>query len=832
MKKILTLLFLSIWFMGSAQNHGLQIKDGLKLTIPELNGASAFTIETWIYVNDTWGYSSLIGAVDYNYPKYEILLQLSKGGTGGLDGYVTALRNNDGNYSMGDFETSYEKSQWHHVAFVYNGAATTDDRLKAIIDGTAYKFVVDWAANLPLKDVVPALFLAGQYDCILDETRVWDVALGVDEINKYKGVYFNDTHPSKDHIVYANDYETAPDAQNAIPALVGNSAEGNSSAQQVDISSSLTLLDEALEGTIVSAVPISGGAKYFFSGNEQDLLQKMDVVVAGEENLTLKSLSFDISGFVTQDNLDNIKLIGTINGSDVEFTTFTVENNVLTFDLNNQVVPVGSYGFSLFGHVSTNIAADTEVSVNVTKLVYEGQSGEIVMTAFNNPTTPSTVKKIIPLNTTFENKNTHRVTGWVPGWTNEEHISFIQPEDLTHIYYFGLDLNFFGQKPYVLITDNDSDPFPHYDAVNKFHAKNVKVMACLSGKGGWDGWPQLQLDYANSPDLWREAAKEIVSVLQRYNYDGLDWDIENQYNNEIRNALLTLLEILREEMDKVNPDLLLTFSAQQDGYNGGGEGFDYARLSSAVDWVNMMSYMYNIPSVGNPFPGGATPTPSIDNEVTVRWDGFPREKLNVGIPWFGRTATMDGEGDGANVIAKSGSEAAINIDYFLNEWLVNPVEPVYDGQGYASYVVNDGSKITRTAIHNQKSYKELLEKTKELGCGGISIFQLGGMQILKEEYKAEYSRYYLDVQREVFYDDSPTGITNKKDSNEISCYPNPAGNELFVSGVSDANFEIYNMTGTLVMNGRASQQRIDISSIASGIYVLKVNDDMIKFIKK
>ncbi|HPT11195.1 MAG TPA: pectinesterase family protein [Bacteroidales bacterium] len=71
-----------------------------------------------------------------------------------------------------------------------------------------------------------------------------------------------------------------------------------------------------------------------------------------------------------------------------------------------------------------------------------------------------------------------------------------------------------------------------------------------------------------------------------------------------------------------------------------------------------------------------------------------------------------------------------------------------------------------------------------------------------------------------------TGI-EKVNENEISVYPNPVANELYVSGVDkNASISIYNSLGILIIKKAASSEpeRIDLSDLSRGIYIIKVDD--------
>ncbi len=77
------------------------------------------------------------------------------------------------------------------------------------------------------------------------------------------------------------------------------------------------------------------------------------------------------------------------------------------------------------------------------------------------------------------------------------------------------------------------------------------------------------------------------------------------------------------------------------------------------------------------------------------------------------------------------------------------------------------------------------------------------------------------------------------ENKEISIFPNPAGNQVFVQGVSrNSKIELYNVGGQLLMEQMAvnnNLQTIELSSLQPGVYIVKVvgeNSKTLKLIKK
>ncbi len=78
------------------------------------------------------------------------------------------------------------------------------------------------------------------------------------------------------------------------------------------------------------------------------------------------------------------------------------------------------------------------------------------------------------------------------------------------------------------------------------------------------------------------------------------------------------------------------------------------------------------------------------------------------------------------------------------------------------------------------------------------------------------------------------GISNHILNRKISVYPNPAINTLSVAGVDAGVATIYSIVGAKIIETRLQDNlnKIDVSSLSPGVYVISVNGKSIKFNKK
>lgn len=89
--------------------------------------------------------------------------------------------------------------------------------------------------------------------------------------------------------------------------------------------------------------------------------------------------------------------------------------------------------------------------------------------------------------------------------------------------------------------------------------------------------------------------------------------------------------------------------------------------------------------------------------------------------------------------------------------------------------------------------------------------------------------YYTEVEEQ-----EPTAVEEVANDG-ILLYPNPAVEYICINGVpTDANISVFNMNGLLISNMKADGNvlSINVANYKSGIYFVRINSEVVKFIKK
>jgi uncharacterized surface protein with fasciclin (FAS1) repeats len=62
-------------------------------------------------------------------------------------------------------------------------------------------------------------------------------------------------------------------------------------------------------------------------------------------------------------------------------------------------------------------------------------------------------------------------------------------------------------------------------------------------------------------------------------------------------------------------------------------------------------------------------------------------------------------------------------------------------------------------------------------------------------------------------------------ANQVSLYPNPTEDQIFISGIGEGNYSVIDLNGKVLLNGTfSSNQAIDMSNFQSGTYLMKMDD--------
>jgi len=384
----------------------------------------------------------------------------------------------------------------------------------------------------------------------------------------------------------------------------------------------------------------------------------------------------------------------------------------------------------------------------------------------NGPWTGSALKEsgqwvIDWIRNTSGPQNSKIIVGYFPAWGiyYDYFVKDIDPSKITHINYAFINVR--NNIPVIGVTErNVGDAWADYQGtisaaesvdgiadtwdqtlkgnwnqLRKLKARNphIKVLAAL---GGWT-WSSGFSDAA-LPDNREAFVAACIDRLILGNlpydaasntggsgaaagvFDGIDIDWEypvccglgNNYRPEDKENYTALLGEFRKQLDQIDPGLLLTIAAPAGPHNI--VNHEMAKLPQYLNFINLMTYDYHgswdahtghlAPMVAASDDPYAQAGWSMDETVqTYLGFGIPKDKLVLGLPFYGRSWTgvsagpagdglyQSAAGDGPGERDEPGMlnystivsrYAPVYTKYFHNEarvpWL-------YDGSNFITY---------------------------------------------------------------------------------------------------------------------------------------------------
>ena len=228
--------------------------------------------------------------------------------------------------------------------------------------------------------------------------------------------------------------------------------------------------------------------------------------------------------------------------------------------------------------------------------------------------------------------------------------------------------------------------------IDEMHERGMKVTPFLSNH--WN-----KQAGRNALDNREVLSDRIVEVIEEYDLDGINVDIENVTEKD-RENYTDFIRLLREKLPTLK-SVSVAVAANPNGWTEGWHGsYDYEQLGEYADYLMIMAY-------DESYPGG--PEGPIASESWVEKginyalnEGVPSEKIVLGLPFYGRY-WIEGEASGGSGLSQQRIQEMINM---------------YDGT-----VIYDEEKESAKAIVTiNENDPKLVISGKELKAGTYNIW--------------------------------------------------------------------------------------------------------------
>jgi spore germination protein YaaH len=330
-------------------------------------------------------------------------------------------------------------------------------------------------------------------------------------------------------------------------------------------------------------------------------------------------------------------------------------------------------------------------------------------------------------------KNNEKVIyGFLPYWNTQK---VALQDELTHLGYFSLTLD--AQGNFIESYDNgeldmglrrlNSETF--LDLGNNLieNDKHVEIVITQFNHGDI-------VALLNSKKAQKNFYSSLDSVLLAYPINGVNIDIETsgETNEELRNNMTSFVKDLREHLNSKYTNMQLSI----DMYAGAAQNkqiWDVEKIAPHVDYIIVMAYDFHRSSsekagpVAPLFGDTKAWEESISTYIQSFLDQAPREKILLGVPFYGYEWQTTSRESKAHTFPKTGATASYSRVLELLEkkeelqvqeqWNDVALSP------YISYIEDD--KIYVVYYENSRSLSYKLDYVNQLDLGGVAIWALG-----------------------------------------------------------------------------------------------------------
>ncbi len=353
--------------------------------------------------------------------------------------------------------------------------------------------------------------------------------------------------------------------------------------------------------------------------------------------------------------------------------------------------------------------------------------------------------------TEVKTEKEYMTVAYVAGYRDFDFTS-IDVSGITHINYaFG---NIRNDEAVFDTTKIDGKYLTPNDIVklNSLKSKNPKLKVLVS-IGGWS-WSKGFSDAALTEASRLKFAKSCARFVKEYNLDGidLDWEYPNQsgagntYRPEDVHNFTLLLKGVRAQLDLLSEKenngkhYLLTIATGADKEYV--DNVEMNEIHKYLDFLNIMTYdFYNgwhkVTGHHSNYLPSAKPEMdknSVVNAVDMHVNaGFPVEKINLGIPFYGRI-WKGVKAENNDVLFKEAETVGMGIDYinFYQNINANGYTRYWDNVAKAPYLWNPDEK-TFISYEDEESIALKIEYLKKRGLAGVMFW----------EYSADHDKKLL-----------------------------------------------------------------------------------------
>lgn len=237
--------------------------------------------------------------------------------------------------------------------------------------------------------------------------------------------------------------------------------------------------------------------------------------------------------------------------------------------------------------------------------------------------------------------------------------------------------------------------------------QGVKVMPFLSNH-----WDRASGQIAISTPRKREnLAQALVQNVISHKLDGLNIDLEN-LTYEDKDNLTAFIKLLSAKLHPLNKKLSIAVGSVEKHLTAGWKSaYDLANLSKYADYLFVMAYDQ---SWNGSAPGPVAALPWVEKQLQYMVTQIPKEKIILGVPFYGRAWT-NGEGGGG--ITHSDTIQELEQNKATISWHQEHKVP------FAKYTAKGNTR--EIWFENTRSTQEKIRLINKYDVAGMGAWRLG-----------------------------------------------------------------------------------------------------------
>ncbi|TAJ06830.1 T9SS C-terminal target domain-containing protein [Marinilabiliaceae bacterium JC017] len=850
-KKISFLIIsLALWNNLTAQvtNYALKF-DGhpnsyAYADVTELNNAKSFSFEAWIYI-DQWIENSYIFQKKSD-QDHRIDIQLGNNSSQRLYFHIA---NGNNNYFAID-NPGIAEGQWFHLAATYNGNNAAGDQVSLYINGN-YKsgFFKNNDRLLPASTPnMPATFILGKnFKGKMDEIRLWNMALQKDELMIHNTINsFNSFYPNL--ISYWRVDQVA--CLSLVDYIKKHHAILSGNVTKEIVTNNPTFK----YGTVTGYLRPTHWVQK--SIHNENLLHVNDLIYMDGKPYANGEIFFaypDNSGILSNiSHLSNYKGrtgVLNFNGTNAQMTVgkdLLIEKpgiavNKFTFEawiyidnwaenaclLQKATSPSQKVAIQLGNQASKQlvvkiangseksiIANETNLNIgswNHLAIIYNGKASqkinqvEFIINGNQHPDNLINLSDPInglPVRCPYINPNT------IIGQNFDGKMDEVRVwHSIRSIFSIRADKN-------EVITDNWHDTFLKAcwrgdNSDNPGLDSQSWPQLLKAVKQVYDGYEGYKVRLGIAAGQWKEMvsnstaiskfASEANKLLATDSFNGIDLDFEWCYNNtewnNYSNCILAVNKAIPSEMDFSVTLHPLFYQISQ-------------AAIKAVDYIGFQNY--------GPSPARFTWNDFTSSLTNFRDWGYPNEKIQMGLPFYGVTS--------------DNSKVTVTYKDIINQY--PDLTPEIDEVPFKF-----SSSTKNITLNGVNTIKQKTAKTRDEQLLGIMFWDIGTdikmsdskclLRALNEEMNANLQIPVTEVE------ELPTSLNNIKEpvTKQLIIYPNPCSGDLTIEmpkkRLTDSILQIHDLGGHIMKNtmvdGNMSSFHINVKDLPAGLYTVSIS---------